>query len=332
MMAQVHTILGPVDASKLGRTLMHEHVFVLSPEIEKWPAGQGVDPSEEWDEPAQVARAIEKLRDLKRHGIDTVVDLSVIGLGRNTRLLLQVARAVPEINLVIATGLYTYDVLPFFFRFRGPDTLTGGPELMTEMWVRDIERGIANTGARPAILKCATDLEGLTPGVERVIRSVARAHRRTGIPINTHTPIPPEPWGLEQQRVLREEGVDLRHVVIGHGGGTRNLDYLQQLMDAGSVIGMDRFGLNTFSFDETVGTVAELCRRGYADRMVLSHDASCYSDWFPARMLDALPNWHWNHIARDVLPALRKAGVSEAQIDQMLVENPRRILTPCKPY
>jgi phosphotriesterase-related protein len=187
-------------------------------------------------------------------------------------------------------------------------------------------------GRAPRDLKCATDLDGLTPGVERVLRSVAQAHRRTGLPINTHTPIPPEPWGLEQQRVLREEGVDLSHVVIGHGGGTRNLTYLQQLMEAGSTIGMDRFGLNTFSFEETVGTVAELCSRGYASRMVLSHDASCYSDWFPASMASALPNWNWNHIAKDVLPALRKAGVSEAQIEQMLVENPRRILTPCAKY
>ena len=331
-MAQVQTLLGPVDPSRLGRTLMHEHVFVLSPEIEKWPAGKGVDSCEEWDEPAMIAEAVAKLRDLKRHGIDSVLDLTVIGLGRNTRLLLEVARRVPEINLVIATGLYTYDVLPFFFRFRGPGTLSGGPEIMTEMWVRDIERGIAGTGARPGILKCATDLDGLTPGVERVLRSVARAHRRTGIAINTHTPVPPEPWGLEQQRILREEGVDLSRVVIGHGGGTRNLAYLRQLMDAGSTIGMDRFGIGTFSFEETVGTVAELCSQGYASRMVLSHDASCYSDWFPSSMKDALPNWNWTHIARDVLPALRKAGVSEAQIDQMLVANPARILTPCKPY
>ena len=103
-------------------------------------------------------------------------------------------------------------------------------------------------------------------------------------------------------------------------------------MDAGSTIGMDRFGIGTFSFDDTIGVVAELCQRGYADRMVLSHDASCYSDWFPAEMLESMPDWHWTHISHDVLPALRKAGVSESHIDQMLVANPRRILTPCEPY
>ena len=331
-MAQINTVLGPIEPQKLGRTLMHEHVFVLSPEVEKWPVGQGLDACEEWDEEASVSAAIEKLRELKRSGIDSLLDLTVIGLGRNTRLLQRVGQAVPEINLILATGLYTYDVLPFYFRFRGPGTLTGGPEFMTEMWVRDIEQGIANLGVKPGMLKCANDLEGITPGCERVLRSVAQAHRRTGISINTHTPLPPEPWGLEQQRVLREEGVDLSRCVIGHGGGTKNLDYLEQLMDAGSIIGMDRFGLGTFSFDETVGVVAELCKRGYADRMVLSHDASCYSDWFPPEMLDGLPDWRWTHLSHDVLPALQKAGASQAQIDQMLIENPARILTPCEPY
>ena len=331
-MAQINTVLGPIEPEQLGRTLMHEHVFVLSPEVEKWPVGKGLDGCEEWDEEASFAEAIEKLRELKRSGIDSVLDLTVIGLGRNTRLLQRVAQAVPEINLILATGLYTYDVLPFYFRFRGPGTLSGGDEFMTDMWVRDIEQGIANLGVKPGMLKCATELEGITPAIDRVLRSVAQAHRRTGVSINTHTPIPPEPWGLEQQRILREEGVNLERCVIGHGGGTKNLDYLQELMDAGSIIGMDRFGIDTFSFDETVGIVALLCQRGYADRMVLSHDASCYSDWFPAKMLDAMPNWNWTFISRTVLPALQKAGVSEAQIDQMLVGNPRRILTPCEPY
>ena len=331
-MAQINTVLGPIETEQLGRTLMHEHIFVLSSGVEKWPEGRGLDACEEWNEEMRTAEAVQKLRELKGAGIDSLLDVTVIGLGRNTRLLQRVAQAVPEINLILATGLYTYDVLPFYFRFRGPGTLSGGPELMTDMWVRDIEQGFAGLGVKPGILKCATELEGFTPGVERVLRSVAQAHRRTGISISTHTPIPPEPWGLEQQRILAEEGVDLSRCVIGHSGGTRNLDYLQQLMDAGSVIGMDRFGIGTFSFDETVGVVADLCKRGYADRIVLSHDACCYSDWFPPEMLVNMPDWRWTYIPQEVLPALGKVGVSEAQIDQMLVENPRRILTPCEPY
>src|SRR5205085_5015482 len=119
---------------------------------------------------------------------------------------------------------------PFYFHFQGPGTELGGPEIMAEMFVRDITEGIANTGVKAAILKCATDRPGVTPGVERVLRAVAQAHRRTGVPISTHTDARTR-RGLEQQRIFAEEGVDLSRVIIGHSGDTTDLDYLQELID-----------------------------------------------------------------------------------------------------
>ena len=134
---------------------------------------------------------------------------------------------------------------------------------------------------RAGILKCASDRPGITPGVERVLRAVAQAHRATGVPITTHTPTPPEPWGLEQQRIFKEEGVDLTRVVIGHSGGTVNTDYHLSLIDNGSYLGFDHFGLPGITLEERVDAVARLCARGYAERIVLSHDAMCFVDWFP---------------------------------------------------
>ncbi|HEY5385756.1 MAG TPA: hypothetical protein VIJ56_11020, partial [Acidimicrobiales bacterium] len=90
---------------------MHEHIFVLSPEIEKT--------ADEWDEAAEQARAVTKLRDLKNHGIDTLVDLTVIGLGRYMPRVAAIADQVPEINVVVATGVYTYNEVPMFFHFQG---------------------------------------------------------------------------------------------------------------------------------------------------------------------------------------------------------------------
>ena len=89
---------------------------------------------------------------------------------------------------------------------------------------------------------------------------------------------------------------------------------------------MDRFGLDVLlPFEERVDTVAELCRRGYTERVVLAHDASCSIDWFPAEARKAAaPNWNYRHISEDVLPALRERGVEDAQITTMLVDNPRR--------
>jgi phosphotriesterase-related protein len=323
-MSQVNTVLGPVDGAALGSTLMHEHIFVLSPEIEKT--------AEEWDEAAEQARAVQKLRELKQRGIDTLVDLTVVGLGRYIPRVAAIAAQVPEINVVVATGVYTYNEVPLFFHFRGPRTVLGGDEPMVGLFVREIRDGIGETGVQPAILKCATDRPGLTAGVERVLRAVARAHRETGVPITTHTPTPPEPWGLEQQRVFREEGVDLARVVIGHSGGTVNTDYHLALIDNGSFLGFDHFGIPGITLEERVDAVARLCARGYAERIVLSHDAMCFVDWFPRALIDSSQTWRWTYISDEVLPVMRAHGISDTQITTMLVDNPRRILEGGAPY
>lgn len=318
-MAQVNTVNGPVDSAQLGATLMHEHVFVLSTEImQNYPEAWG-------DEEQRVSDAVRRMNELHASGVQTIVDLTVIGLGRYIPRIQRVAAQTP-LNIIVATGVYTYNDVPFFFHFQGPGTELGGPEIMTEMFVRDIEQGIAQTGVRAGILKCATDEPGVTPGVERVLRAVAQAHRQTGVPISTHTHAHTR-RGLEQQRIFREEGVDLSRVVIGHSGDTTDTDYLAELIASGSYIGMDRFGIDVLlPFEDRVRTVARMCELGHADKMVLSHDAACFNDWLPERALPAvLPNWHFLHIHNDVIPALRKLGVTDEQITMMMVENPRRI-------
>lgn len=317
----VATVRGPVPADGLGVTLMHEHVFVLSPEImANYPEGWG-------DEQAREDDAVEKLNALKSIGVDTIVDPTVIGLGRYIPRIARIAQRT-DLQIIVATGVYTYNDVPMFFHFTGPGTVLNGPETMVELFVRDITEGIAGTGVKAAILKCATDEPGLTPGVERVLRAVAAAHRATGVPITTHTHAHSR-RGLDQQRIFTEEGVDLSRVIIGHSGDTTDIDYLEELVTAGSYIGMDRFGVdNVLSFDDRVDTVAKMCARGHAGRMVLAHDASCYIDWLPEEALPlVLPNWHYLHIHNDVLPALRERGVTEEQITTMLVDNPRTIFS-----
>lgn len=317
-MGEVLTVRGPVDASRLGPTLMHEHVFVRSTEIESnWPTG--------WERDRRVADAVERLTELHHAGIGTIVDLTVVGLGRDLETLRRVAEQV-DLHIVVATGYYTYNELPHYFDLRTAAFRPEGVDILEEFFLTDIEDGIAGTGIRPAILKCATDEPGLTPAVERVLRAVARVHRRTGLPISTHTHVGTR-RGLDQQRVFAEEGVDLSRVVIGHSGDSTDLEYLEALLEAGSTLGMDRFGIDFFCpTPQRADTVAALCRRGWAERMVLSHDASCHIDWFDPPLLASQPNWHFLHISHDVIPMLRERGVTDEQIDTMLVENPRRVL------
>jgi phosphotriesterase-related protein len=318
-MAQVNTVRGPIDGAALGTTLMHEHVFVLSPEVQQnYPL--------DWDEGRRIDEAVGRLDELKARGVDTLVDLTVVGLGRYIPRIATIA-ARTELQIVVATGLYTYNDVPLYFSYRGPGTPLDGPEPMIDMFVQDLEVGIADTGVRAGVLKCATDEAGVTPGVERVLLAVAQVHLRTGAPISTHTHAPTR-QGLEQQRIFAKEGVDLERVVIGHSGDTTDLNYLEELIGNGSYLGMDRFGVDALlSFEERVSTVATMCERGHADRMVLSHDAACHNDWFDDELVATVqPNWHYTHISDDVIPALRARGVTDDHLRQMLVDNPKKIL------
>jgi phosphotriesterase-related protein len=317
MAETVQTVRGPVPASELGRVFMHEHVFVLNEEIRQ-------NYATDWDEDKQVDSAVAKLSALERRGVATIADPTVVGLGRNIPRIQRVA-ARTGINIIVATGIYTYNDVPLYFRYRGPGSGTGGLDPMTELFVADITGGIAGTGVKAAFLKCCIEEEGRTPGVERVMRAVARAHAITGAPVMVHTHAASQS-GLVALEILAEEGADLSRVLLAHCGDTDDLDYLTRLADAGCLLGMDRFGLDVvFPFERRVATVAALAARGYADRMVLAHDVSCHIDWFQADLLPVLaPNWHLEHLLDDVLPALRGQDVTDEQIDAMLVANPRR--------
>jgi phosphotriesterase-related protein len=320
-LTDVATAKGTVDSGALGRVLMHEHVFVLTPDVQQNITG-------EWDEQARVADAIAKLTALKAAGIDTIVDPTVIGLGRYIPRIAQIASEV-DINIVVATGIYSYVDVPNFFRLRGPVMGFDLPEPMVDLFVRDITAGIAGTDVRAAFLKCAIDDPGMTEGVERILRAVARAHLATGAPIMVHT-APRHQSGLAVHGVLEAEGVAPDGVLLAHSGDTSDADHLSDLADRGYLLGMDRFGVDIIaSFEERVAIVAEMTRRGYAERMVLAHDASCYLDWIDPGLLPFVPNWHYLHITNDVLPALRERGVSDQDIDTMLVANPRRWFETC---
>ena len=303
----IPTVRGPVRPEDLGRTLAHEHVFVLTPDSQaNW--------SEEWDEEERVADATAQLTRVVEAGYRTFVDPTVDGLGRDVSRVQRVNDAVPSLNIVVATGIYTWSQVPNFFAFR-PDAV------MVDAFVRDLTEGIKGTGGiRAAFIKCAVDSEGLRSGVERVLRNAAAAHRVTGAPLMVHTH-PGSGNGVLVHRVLSEAGVAPASVVLAHSGDSEDLDYLSGLADLGYFLGMDRFGLPSSADTRArATTVAEMCRRGYAGSMMLSHDAACYIDWVEPSV--RLPDWHFLHLDQGVLPMLSELGVTEADLRQMEVDAP----------
>ena len=314
-MATIQSATGPLDTADLGFTLMHEHVLVL------WPPMYQQYP-ELFDREALMADAVAKLLRANAAGVKTIVDLTPIDLGRDPRFIRDAAQK-SGMQIIVATGLY-YQI-PFYFHHR-PD------QEMTDLMVRDITQGIGQTGVRANVIKCATEPE-MHPMNERVLRASAKAHRATGVPICTHT-YPANRTGLDQQRVFKDEGVDLGRTVIGHSDDSADIEYLDQIIQNGSFCGMDRIGLpNPRTDEQRADMVAALVERGYADRITLSHDASCHIDMIPPGIPEQLlPQWNYTHIPLEIVPMLRQRSVSEANITQMTVLNPRRLFEQNTPY
>lgn len=309
-MAFIHSVTGQVDSSELGLTLIHEHMRVRSESVY-------VQFPHLYNEEKEFARAVEQVSKVKKLGVKTICDPTVMELGRDIRFIERVSRKT-GVQIIAATGIYSYHYIPPHFQNRGID-------YMADLFVRDMEVGIQNTSIKAGFLKCATDAQGITPDVEKVIRAVARAHKRTGAPIMTHSH-PATGTGLKQLEILLGEGVDPKRVLIGHTGDTDNTEYILKVLDYGAFIGMDRYGLTKECTTENRNTtVIELAKQGYADRMFLSQDHCCTIDWYSEGAAEQMfPKWTMSFVLEEVLPELRKNGVTEEQISQMMIDNARR--------
>ncbi|SJN11806.1 probable phosphotriesterase [Leucobacter sp. 7(1)] len=312
----VTTMRGPIDAEGLGFTLMHEHLFVRSLETAQ-------NYSTTWDsDDVRVADAVRQLEAVRADGVSAIVDLTVLGIGRDIRLMDRVAQEV-GLHIIAATGAYVLDRLPYHFRFHPPTRNGDLAAGLAEWFVRDIEEGIAGTRIRAGVIKCATDTAGMTEDVVASVRAAAITANHTGALIMTHADAALRN-GHDQQRIFVQEGVDLSRVVIGHVGDSTDLNYHRSLMDSGMTIGLDRFGLG-LSTSERVAAIVTLCREGYSDRMVLSHDAACHSEWIDTAT-PGLENWNFQYVPRVVVPLLHEKGVAESDVQNLVVNNPQRLL------
>ena len=318
-MPHVPTTAGEIDVDDLGPVLMHEHVFIRTETLQQgWPGFGG------WVTETEVAAARERLSRLSQAGVGAILDMTVPGLYRDPALVARAAEGT-GLKVMFATGYYTYDNLPFPFQYRGRGKIIDdGDRMLESLFERDVTTGIGDTGFRAAVLKIVTDEPGMTPDVERLAIAVANVHARTGTPVCTHAHAPTR-RGLEQQQILAARGADLGRVMIGHSNECTDLGYLEQIIDNGSYIGWYRCGLAVaVPLAGQLDILARLCERGYAGRIMLSHDKASFIDWFTNAEQDfALPDWHFGYIHSALLPGLRERGVTQEQIEQMLVRNPR---------
>ncbi|RNF39800.1 phosphotriesterase family protein [Planococcus salinus] len=301
----INSVRGERDIENLGLTLVHEHMRTRAESV-------AVQFPHLYDLEEEVELAVKQVKAVKEQGVQTIFDPTVMGLDRDVRFIKRVAEET-DVDIISATGIFSFHYLPTRF-------LSNDIEFMAEQFVRDIEVGVQNTSIKAGFLKCATDLPGMTEDVEKIIRAVARAHHKTGVPIMTHSH-PASGTGLQQVAIFQEEGVNMENVLIGHCGDTDNIDYIERVLDSGAFVGMDRYGLSTaLPTEKRNETVLELAKKGYANRMFLSQDYCCTTDRYKPEALKkaAHPDWSMTFLLDEVIPTLKENGITEKQINQMM--------------
>jgi len=309
-MVFVNSVRGAIDTADLGFTLMHEHILVGWPGIYRdYPELLGSNLLE---------TAVEELNRAKNSGIDTIVDMTTHDLGRNVAFVAEAAERT-GMNIIACTGWW-WDFPRFF--------LGVNADRLAEVFIREIQVGISGTDIKAGILKSASDIPGVTPDTEVILRAIGRAHLETGAPIALHSYAPGQ-VGRAQLAVLKEEGVDLTRVKVDHSNDTLDLDYLTWLLDQGCYLGMDRYPGWLVSAEARTKTLKALMDAGYEKRLCPSHDYPILyviSDHPERKKRDFRkrnPHGHL-YIHKVVFPQLLEMGVSERAINELFVDNPRR--------
>jgi len=304
----IETVGGAVDPAQLGVTLMHEHVLV------DFVGAAAVSPTR-YDADVVFTRALPFLRQAKALGCATLVECTPAYLGRDPRLLRRLAGA-SGLNILSNTGYYGANNdkhLP-------PHAFTEAAEQLAARWIREAEQGIEGTGIKPGFMKIGVDAGPLSDVDAKLVRAAAITHKATGLPIAIHTGNGVA--ALAEMAILEQAGVPLASFIWVHAHNEQDGTLHQQAASRGAWVEFD--GLSPTSVDRHVALVLAMRKAGRLDRVLVSHDAGWYHVGEPGggefRGFDTL--------FTAFVPALKAAGLGEAEIRQLLVENPRRALTP----
>lgn len=322
----INTVLGPIEAKDLGKTLMHEHL------IYGFCGFQGDYTLGGFDELLCIRENMKWLTPLKeKYGFRTIVDATNNECGRDPFFLAKMA-TIMDLNIICSTGFYYEPASAFmYWKFR-----SGFADVETEMYEMmrtELTKGIGNTGIKAGVIKLASSANQITPFEEKFFRAAARNNRETGATIITHTEA--GTMGPEQAKLLIDNGANPKDIAIGHMCGNTDLDYHERVLQYGVFDSFDRFGLegdlfNTPTDEERCDVIAALLDKGYEDQILMSHDSVTVELGRPRPVpkddLDFMAHANILNIPNRVIPMLKERGVTDAQLDKIFIANPAKVL------
>ena len=323
-MEWIQTVTGHCRPEELGKTLVHEHLLVGYP---GWQM-DALAPRFKRDE--ALARGVDALQELKDLGVASFLDPCPMDLGRDVEFMAEASQR-SGVRIICTTGAYkeeegltyTFGALPV--------------EEITEIYVKELSEGIGETGIRAGLIKVATGAPAISDYERKLLTAAGRAAAQAGCPVITHTD--DARCGLDQIEILTAQGLPVHRILVGHSDGRDDHAYHRSLANHGAYVGFDRFGLEMLIPDEKrIKSTVQLIEAGYVRSLCLSHDSIC-AGWmgrpiFAGKIVmhpDQIPEWSPTHLFKDILPELRQRGVSEEDVETLLVENPRRYFAGDEP-
>jgi phosphotriesterase-related protein len=315
MGATINTVLGPIKSEDLGRTLVHEHVLAGMP-------GWFMDARQPaFNRTEAVKRAVDAFQELHGHGVRTVIDPCPMDLGRDVEICAEVSQQ-SGINLICATGVY-------FEEMGITWTLAALPvEAIAEGFIKEIEKGVGDTGIRCGVIKIATGRGKVSDYETKALTAASIASKATGVPLISHTE--GCTCGHQQIDIATGQGLKSSSLIVGHSCGADDHPYQKSLAERGSYVGFDRFGIVTEVSDEIrIKNLKLLADAGHKDRILVSHDkVTCWAGALgtidPSDLKNIMPNWEMTHLFENIFPELKRMGMTDQDLDGITIANPRR--------
>ena len=307
----INSVLGPIDINTLGFTLSHEHVLTAS-------AGLGISYPKLIDKNDLISRATKEFIKLKSSGIDSIIDVTTMDLGRDVEILREVS-INSHVNIICATG--TWRDIPRSFWYLEPSQIA-------ELYIDEINKGIDQTQIKAGIIKVANDSEGITKEGEIILKSASITCKETGVPISTHS-YARDKVGLDQIRIFNSENIDIYKVYIGHSNDSIDVDYLEDIIQSGAWLGLDRLPGRNPDWKKRADVTFQLINRGLEDKIMLGHDwnyKSLISNLSEQERQSTNPEG-FLFIKNKFIPLLQSMGVSEKSIRKIMIHNPRNFFS-----
>jgi phosphotriesterase-related protein len=304
----IYTVRGPIPASQFGFALPHEHIMVDF-------IGADQTSKERWKPEEVVKTMLPYLKQLRERGVTGFVDCTPDYLGRDVRVLRRLSEET-GLHIVTNTGYYAAVNGKYLPRHAYTDSV----DALAARWVKEWEEGIDGTGIKPGFMKIAVNpAEGTPPKLKevdaRIVRAAARSSKRTGLMVASHTV--QGLAALEQVKIFEEEGVSPSRFIYVHADGEPDQNLHRQVADRGAWVEYD--GIGWRGVEEHLKLILPMLEK-HADRLLISMD----SGWYWVGEPNGGKIRDFNLMTDKMIPELKKAGVSEAMIRKLTVENPAK--------